>query len=126
DEEHLRTRQVRPAIVKHPGTGESLWFNHVAFWHVSSLEERVRDAMLSIFKEEGLPYNTYYGGGGAIDPFVVEELREAYRRETVAFPWERGDLLLLDNMLVAHGRNPFQGQRKVLVAMGDPYHSRGI
>jgi hypothetical protein len=27
---------------------------------------------------------------------------------------------MLDNMLVAHGRKPFSGQRKVVVAMAKP------
>ena len=117
----LRTRQVRPAVTKHPVTGESVWFNHVAFWHVSSLESEVRNAMLKVFKEEDLPYNTYYGDGSAIDEPIIEELREAYRRATVAFVWQKGDVLMLDNMLVAHGRRPFTGSRRVLAAMGQPF-----
>ena len=47
-------------------------------------------------------------------------LREAYRRETVSFPWQKGDLLMLDNMLVAHGRAPFSGPRQILVGMAEP------
>jgi hypothetical protein len=38
----------------------------------------------------------------------------------VAFPWQKGDILLLDNMLVAHGRAPYAGPRKVVVAMAEP------
>jgi len=117
----LRTRQVRPATARHPRTGETVWFNHVAFWHASSLEPAVREAMLSMFGEAGLPYNTYYGDGSPIEDSVVEELRAAYRAETVEFGWQKGDLLMLDNMLVAHGRNPFGGARKIVVSMGEPY-----
>jgi amino acid adenylation domain-containing protein len=117
----LRTRQVRPAVARHPRTGESVWFNHVAFWHVSSLEESVREAMLAIFPEDELPYNTYYGDGTVIEDSVVEEIRAAYREETVEFAWERGDVMLLDNMLVAHGRSPYRGERRILAAMGDGY-----
>ena len=50
-----------------------------------------------------------------------EELRKAYRQETVAFPWETGDVLMLDNMLVAHGRESYSGPRKILAAMGEAY-----
>jgi alpha-ketoglutarate-dependent taurine dioxygenase len=122
----LRTRQVRPAVARHPQTGEMVWFNHVAFWHLSSLCPKVREAMLAMFDEEDLPYNTYYGDGSPIEPSAVEEIREAYRQETIAFPWHSGDILMLDNMLVAHGRNPFTGRRKVLAAMGEPCSTRGL
>jgi alpha-ketoglutarate-dependent taurine dioxygenase len=120
-EGRLRTRQVRPAVAKHPKTGETVWFNHAAFWHVSSLEPETRKLLLEEFSEEGLPYNTYYGDGSPIEDSVIGEIRQAYDRETVAFPWEKGDLLITDNMLAAHGRRPYAGQRKIIVSMGDPY-----
>jgi alpha-ketoglutarate-dependent taurine dioxygenase len=122
----LRTRQVRTAVARHPQTGEMVWFNHIAFWHVSSLEPGVRAAMSETFRQEDLPYNTYYGDGSPIEDSVVGELREAYRQQQVAFPWQKGDLLMLDNMLVAHGRNPFAGPRKILAAMGEPWSRRGV
>jgi alpha-ketoglutarate-dependent taurine dioxygenase len=116
----LRTSQVRQAIRTHYTTGEEVWFNHVAFWHVSSLEQNVREAMLSVYSEEGLPFNTYYGDGGQIESSIVGELRQAYREAEVEFAWQKTDILMLDNMLAAHGRNPFTGPRRILVAMGDP------
>jgi alpha-ketoglutarate-dependent taurine dioxygenase len=119
--DRLRTRQVRPAVRLHPRTGEPVWFNHLAFWHVSSLEPRLRAVFLNEFSQEELPYNTYYGDGTPVEDSAVEEIRGAYRDEMVAFPWQRGDLLMLDNMLVAHGRHPFSGARKILTAMGEPY-----
>lgn len=120
-EDHLKTRQVRPAIARHPRTREEIWFNHIAFWHVSSLAVNVREVLLAEYGEEGLPYNTYYGDGSRIEDGVVEELRQAYETETVRFPWKPGDLLLVDNMLVAHGRSPYSGPRKIIVSMGQPY-----
>lgn len=120
-EDHLTTRQVRPAIARHPGTREEVWFNHIAFWHISSLVGSVREVLLAEYGEEGLPYNTYYGDGSRIEDDVVEELRQAYEAETVRFPWKQGDLLLVDNMLVAHGRSPYSGSRKIIVSMGQPY-----
>jgi alpha-ketoglutarate-dependent taurine dioxygenase len=117
----LRTRQVRAAMTTHPQTGEPVWFNHVAFWHLSSLDKQVREAMLGMFTEEGMPYHTYYGDGTPIEDSVVEAIRDAYEAERVEFGWQRGDMLMLDNMLVAHGRNPFEGMRKVIVAMGEGF-----
>jgi alpha-ketoglutarate-dependent taurine dioxygenase len=119
-ETRLRTWQVRPAITAHPRSGEGVWFNHVAFWHVSSLDANTRSLLLADLTEAGLPYNTYYGDGRQIADDVIDELRRAYNDETVRFAWQPGDVLYLDNMLVAHGRGPYTGARRVIVAMGDP------
>jgi alpha-ketoglutarate-dependent taurine dioxygenase len=117
--DHLRTRAVRPALARHPRTGETLWFNHATFFHVSTLEPDIRAALLEEFDETELPTNTFYGDGSPIETAVMDHLREAYRRETVSFPWQKGDLLVLDNMMVAHGRAPFSGPRQVLVGMAE-------
>jgi len=119
DGERLRTRRIGRAVARHPKTGDTTWFNHATFFHVSTLEPAVRDALLAQFDEEDLPNNTYYGDGTPIEASVMDELRGAYEQETVAFPWERGDVLMLDNMITAHGRSPFVGERKILVGMTD-------
>jgi hypothetical protein len=72
-------------------------------------------------KESELPHNTYYGDGSPIEDSVVEEIRAAYRQETAAFTSRTGDLLVLDNMLAAHGRNSYTGSRKILAATGEAY-----
>lgn len=115
----LRTRQVRAAVAIHPRTGAALWFNHATFFHVTTLVPEVRDALLAQFAEEDLPSNTYYGDGTAIEPEVLDHLRAAYNAATVIFPWQQDDVLMLDNMLVAHGRRPFSGARKVVVGMAE-------
>ncbi len=117
----LRTRQVFEAVVAHPKTGELLWFEHVAFFHISSLEPAVRDTLLAEYETEDLPFNTYYGDGSPIESSVLNEIREAYRRVAVRFPWQEGDVLLIDNMLTSHGREPYEGPRKIVVAMTDLY-----
>jgi alpha-ketoglutarate-dependent taurine dioxygenase len=118
--DRLRTRAVRPAVSRHPRTGETVWFNHATFFHVTTLEEGVRRALLADFDPEDLPTNTFYGDGSPIEDEVLEHLREAYRRETVALAWRPGDIMLVDNMLAAHGRRPYAGPRRTLVAMGEP------
>jgi alpha-ketoglutarate-dependent taurine dioxygenase len=116
----LRTRQVRPAIRRHPRTGEEVWFNHAAFFHISAQEPEMRSTLLAELGEENLPYNTYYGDGSPIEEEVVVQIHRAYEEETVRFPWREGDILLLDNMSVAHGREPYRGDREVVVAMTEP------
>ncbi len=118
--DRLRTRAVRPAVSRHPYTGELVWFNHATFFNLSTMTPIVRDALLDEFEIEDLPTHTYYGDGSPIEDDVLDHLRACYDAETIKFLWEPGDLLVLDNMLSAHGRSPFTGERKVLVAMADP------
>jgi alpha-ketoglutarate-dependent taurine dioxygenase len=119
--DHLRTRQVCQAVASHPVTGEMVWFNQAHLFHVSRLPEEVRDAMLTIFAEEELPRNVYFGDGAKINSADLDLICEAYEQEKVAFQWERSDVLLLDNMLTAHARNPFTGERQVVVGMAEPH-----
>jgi hypothetical protein len=112
------TEQVRNAVHLHPTTGEEVWFNHVAFWHPSSLCPKVRAKMEEVYSLSEFPYSTYYGDGSQITDDVINTIRQSYSDEEVKFDWREGDVLLLDNWKVAHGRKPFEGNRSVLVAMG--------
>lgn len=120
-DEKIRTRQVRQAVRRHPRTGQAVWFNHVAFWHPHSLAPSVRLGLQAQFAHDELPYATCWGDGQPIDDQVIDHINEAYRKATMRAPWQAGDIVLLDNMLIAHGRDPFKGPRSVVVAMGEPY-----
>lgn len=113
----LRTRQVCQAAAAHPRTGEWVWFNQAHLFHMSNLEPEVRRALSATYKEEDFPRNAYYGDGSAIESETLDNIRRSYEHETLVFPWQAGDVLMLDNMLVAHGRKPFAGTRKVVVGM---------
>jgi hypothetical protein len=122
----LRTRQVCQATATHPRTGEEVWFNQAHLFHTSNLKPEVRHSLLAACREEDLPRNAYFGDGSHIEDSLVDEIRDAYRQETVSFSWERFDIVLLDNMLAAHGRTPFAGQRKILAAMAEPHGAAGV
>jgi alpha-ketoglutarate-dependent taurine dioxygenase len=121
DGERLRTRQVFDTIVTHPKTREEVWFEHAAFFHISNLAPDVRQALTAEFDEEDLPFNTYYGDGSAIKETSLAQIREAYAQTATRFDWQEGDILLIDNMLTAHSREPFNGPRKIAVAMAELY-----
>ncbi|EST38308.1 hypothetical protein N566_08155 [Streptomycetaceae bacterium MP113-05] len=120
DEDTLRTRQLRSAIIAHPATGERTWFNHFAFWNARSLDEDVRDVLIENFGEDGLPFHTYLGDGTALTDAEVDAVNDVYEAVTVRESWQCGDLMLVDNILCAHGREAFSGNRRILVAMGEP------
>ena len=115
----LRTRQRCPAVVRHPQTTELVFFNQLQLHHISCLAPAVRESLLSMMKEEDLPRNVYYGDGSPIEDSVVTYLRELSQQLCVSFRWQEQDILMLNNMLIAHSRNPFAGERKIVVAMGD-------
>lgn len=116
-ENHLRTRQVCPAVATHPMTKAIVWFNQAHLFHVSSLPLDLRESLLSMMSEHDLPRNAFYGDGTPIEDSIIEEINEIYRQEVITFDWQAEDILMLDNMLFAHGRNPFFGSRKILVGM---------
>ncbi len=113
----LRTRQTCHGMATHPASGQELWFNQAHLFHSSSLGAETEQTLLEVFGEDGLPRQAYYGDGGSIDADTLGHIRAAYEAEIVAHRWHAGDVLLLDNMAVAHGRAAFTGKRQVLVAM---------
>lgn len=120
DGDKLHTRQIANAAYVHPFTGEKVWFNQAHLFHVSSLGETQRQSMLDTFTKETLPRNVYFADGEDIPDEDLHTIREAYRSNLISFPWQEGDLMILDNMLFAHGREPFSGSRRVLVGMAIP------
>jgi amino acid adenylation domain-containing protein len=124
--EGLRVRQRSQAAARHPQTGEEVFFNQIQLHHVSSLAGEVRRSLEEVFGEEELPRNVYYGSGERIEEEVMAEVGRAYEAAAVDFEWEQGDVVMLDNMLVAHGRRAYEGERKIVVAMGEMVESKDI
>lgn len=115
----LRTTCVRPAVIRHPVTGEASWFNQAQHWHMSCLSEQTRQGLRKIFEPDQMPRDCFYGDGTPIPDEVMAAILEVYTELELAFPWQAGDVMMLDNILMAHGRNPFAGERRLLVVMGE-------
>src|SRR5881296_2437843 len=118
----LRTWQRRSAVVHHRRTGQRCWFNQIAFLNGWTMDPEVREYLVDIYGEDGLPFNTRFGNGDVIGADVVQLINEVYEANTAREQWQAGDLMLVDNVRTAHGREPFEGPREVLVAMADAVH----
>jgi alpha-ketoglutarate-dependent taurine dioxygenase len=118
-ERGLRTALHNPGVLTHPATGETCWFNQADMWHASfdtvKAQETIDEG--AIRDEDRLGCHASYGDGSEIPIADLEQVRSACARSEVTFPWVAGDMLVLDNILAMHGRKPFAGARKVLVAM---------
>lgn len=115
----LVTRQKRSAVARHLVTGEKVWFTQAQHWHPACLDSDTRESLEALYGEDDMPRNCLYGDGTPIPDEVMLEICEAYRELTTFFPWQVGDVMVVDNVLAAHARNAYVGERKLLVALGE-------
>lgn len=113
----LVTRKVSQATIFYAPIHKQVWFNQAHLFHVSSLEEETRKLFIRELGEEKLPRNSFYGDGSPIEVKTLDHIRFAYNQEKIKFKWQRRDILILDNILMSHGREPYVGERKIAVAM---------
>lgn len=112
----LMTKQICQSTLIHPKTGEKVWFNQAHLFHISSLDP----ANQQILKQEfgkALPRNACFGDETDISVQELDQIRSAYKKEEIVFKWQKGDIMMLDNVLMTHARRPFKGDRKIVVAM---------
>lgn len=114
----LRVLAKAAAERAHSVTGEAIWFNQAVNWHPAHLGADTWARMLRIYKEPiAFPKMALYGDGSPIDPADIAAMAAALTAEEVVFDWRRGDVLLIDNEVIAHGRQPFTGERSIMVAL---------
>lgn len=115
----LRLIQQGISTYVHPDTGEKVWFNQVDQFHPVHFEKEIYETLMMIYgnNEEELPMYGCFGDGSKIDEEMIRVVRKTVDDTSVSRPWKNGDLVLVDNVLVSHGRNPYKGERQVLVSM---------
>ncbi len=116
----FRTKRVRPAFIRHPVTGAECWFNQAGFLNEWGLDPVDREVFVEAFGSDGLPFNTSVGDGSPISETEVHVLEDAYAKVAAEVQWQRGDVLLLDNIVIAHGRRKYVGEQRMAVAFGEP------
>lgn len=115
----LRIYNQAEAVIDHPYLGKPVFFNQIQLHHPDCLDANVAQAMRDLYGEKRLPRNVTYGDGQPIGQEVVQQIGEAYEHAAKRFLWQKGDVLMLDNLRYSHARDPFIGSRKILVAMAD-------
>lgn len=116
----LEISQDRPAYINHPLTHEAVWFNqaHLYDYNPRLLGwQRYLGAKLIYCRRHTLHHEIQFQNGAKVPRSDLYHILDVLDANTVAFPWQKGDVLVLDNVLTMHGRNPFSGKRRILTAM---------
>nr|WP_245171765.1 MupA/Atu3671 family FMN-dependent luciferase-like monooxygenase [Burkholderia sp. AcTa6-5] len=117
-DERVSLSRVAQAVATHPVTGDACWFNHALFFHESSLPSGIRDGLRTLYGDSYLPHASFYGDGSPIDPQALADLRAAHRHCERKLPLQKDDVLIIDNLLMAHGRCAYEGPRDIRLTMG--------
>ena len=114
----LRVRQPSQGVATHPRSGVEVFFNQVQLHHIACVDEETRDDLRALVDhDDDLPRNVFYGDGSVIPDDVIAHILDVYERSSVRFMWQQSDMIVLDNMLIAHARDPFVGPRNIAVAL---------
>lgn len=116
----LKTVQISQGTAVHPLSGRTYYFNQAHLFHPSSLGEETRAYLLDAFGEDMLPRNAHFGDGTPIDDATLAHVRDAFDAAAVDIAWQRGDIVLADNIQIAHGRRSYTGERRVLTSLLEP------
>ena len=97
---------VVPAIREDDRTGQKTFFNSMVAAYTGWVDSR-NDPERAVILGDGTP----------VSGDAIRKTAEAMTEECVAFPWQAGDLLFVDNRLVLHSRRPYEGARRILASI---------
>lgn len=122
------THGPSPVTLKHRVTGEKVWFNQAHLlhksvapwtsdWLGSSPSEIAEARALEPLIKDRFYYHSTHADGTEISLSDIDCIKRVVTEEKVLFDWKRGDVMLIDNKLVAHGREPYQPPRTIFAAL---------
>jgi alpha-ketoglutarate-dependent taurine dioxygenase len=116
----LEICRIRPPFKVHPITKENVWFNQV---HLFNYNPRFigwwRYIAMRLFycRKDTLVDEARFADDKKISLKEIYHILDVLDKHSVYFPWQKGDIMALDNILTMHGRAPFKGKRRILTAM---------
>lgn len=116
----IEISQLRPAVMNHPETQEMVWFNQVHLYDFNPKLLglwRYIGAKLFYCRKHMRLHEIFFADGTRIPREDLYHIMDMLDANTIAFPWQKGDVMLLDNVLAMHGRATFSGKRRILTAM---------
>jgi hypothetical protein len=111
----LRTRYRQPAWRFTPEPRCPVWFNQAHLYHPASRD--LPEASPTGTLEQDFPDNVLLSDGTQISEEDIATINRVYADCALPISWRPGDLLMVDNMLTAHGRMPYTGNHRMLVRM---------
>ncbi|WED41795.1 TauD/TfdA family dioxygenase [Legionella cardiaca] len=116
----IELKHTRPALLQHPITKETVWFNQA---HLYDFNPKLLGLLnflavkLLYFRRLTRLHEVIFADGSTISRADLYHILDTLKKHTVSFPWKKGDVMVLDNVLTMHGRAPFKGKRRILTAL---------
>lgn len=126
----LLIQNPSPAVKIHPVAKEKVWFNQAHLLHRAyapwtsdflgpAPEQKKEAERLRPQLSRRFYFQSTHADGSEILLDDLETIRRVIDQTMVMFDWQMGDLLLCDNKLAAHGRQPYQPPRTILAALAE-------
>ena len=115
DDRRLRHVLWCPVFHPHPTFG-TLFFNSVLNRHGSWLDGH---SVFGKLPNHERPYHCTWGDGSEFEEEELEEIRKVYEESTEYIRLDPGDVLVLDNLRVVHGRTSYKGSRLLGLLLSD-------
>ncbi|KAK2063064.1 Clavaminate synthase-like protein [Colletotrichum caudatum] len=104
----LRVWQRLPAVRDHPRTREAAFFNNVVSRFLNAIDAGTLQPP-HINNEGQYQPPAFYGDGSTIPRQFLDSAVEIIKETRALVSWKEGNVLLLDNHAVQHGREPWTG-----------------
>lgn len=95
-----------PAVKYDPTRNRKIWFNSMVAAYTGWKDSRNDPSKAVTF-----------GDGSPLPADVIDECQRILEEESIAIPWKKGDVLLIDNLAILHSRRPFNPPRRILASL---------